>query len=343
MLVISGDEAVYDPRVLELAARARFVLTTAMFMGEHTLQSHLVVPGASYLERDGTTVNLEGRRAAPAPRGHPAGRVGRARVLRPAWRAFRGRRLALGRAPPPEQAELEPRGERRPVDGRSRRRLLRPKGSGLAARPLPAALLRPRRRADRCSSSSSAPPPRSSSPGRTPRPASSRPATSSSVAVERDEPRAPCAGQPAAPCRASSASPRSTRRASSRRASEVRKADLRLTALNQPWWIDIIKAFFVVNLVLGAFAYLTWTERKVLGPHAEPLRAEPRRALRAPPADRRPRQAAPEGELRAGRRDRRPLLRGAGRRRVHGARGLQRHPVRRRLALGRATTSPAGS
>ena len=35
--------------------------------------------------------------------------------------------------------------------------------------------------------------------------------------------------------------------------------------LNQPWWIDVIKAFFVVNLVLGAFAYLTWTERKVLG------------------------------------------------------------------------------
>src|SRR5829696_1158383 len=35
--------------------------------------------------------------------------------------------------------------------------------------------------------------------------------------------------------------------------------------LNQPWWIDIIKAFIVVNLVLGAFAYLTWTERKVLG------------------------------------------------------------------------------
>jgi len=35
--------------------------------------------------------------------------------------------------------------------------------------------------------------------------------------------------------------------------------------LNQPWWIDVIKAFIVVNLVLGAFAYLTWTERKVLG------------------------------------------------------------------------------
>ena len=35
--------------------------------------------------------------------------------------------------------------------------------------------------------------------------------------------------------------------------------------LNQPWWIDVIKAFLVINLVLGAFAYLTWVERKLLG------------------------------------------------------------------------------
>jgi NADH-quinone oxidoreductase subunit H len=36
-------------------------------------------------------------------------------------------------------------------------------------------------------------------------------------------------------------------------------------ALNQPWWIDVIKAFLVANLVMGAFAYLTWVERKLLG------------------------------------------------------------------------------
>jgi NADH-quinone oxidoreductase subunit H len=35
--------------------------------------------------------------------------------------------------------------------------------------------------------------------------------------------------------------------------------------LNQPWWIDVIKAFLVANVVMVAFAYLTWTERKVLG------------------------------------------------------------------------------
>ncbi|HEY3069622.1 MAG TPA: NADH-quinone oxidoreductase subunit NuoH [Gaiellaceae bacterium] len=35
--------------------------------------------------------------------------------------------------------------------------------------------------------------------------------------------------------------------------------------LNQPWWIDLIKAFLIVNLVLGAFAYATLVERKLLG------------------------------------------------------------------------------
>jgi NADH-quinone oxidoreductase subunit H len=35
--------------------------------------------------------------------------------------------------------------------------------------------------------------------------------------------------------------------------------------LNQPWWIHMIKAFVVANVVLGAFAYLTWVERKLLG------------------------------------------------------------------------------
>ena len=35
--------------------------------------------------------------------------------------------------------------------------------------------------------------------------------------------------------------------------------------LNEPWWIDVIKAFLIVNIVLGAFAYSTWLERKLLG------------------------------------------------------------------------------
>jgi NADH-quinone oxidoreductase subunit G len=60
-LIVSGDEVAYDPRVADLARRARFVLTTAMFQSELTAWSHVVLPGTSYLEREGTFVNLEGR------------------------------------------------------------------------------------------------------------------------------------------------------------------------------------------------------------------------------------------------------------------------------------------
>jgi NADH-quinone oxidoreductase subunit G len=60
-LIVSGDEAAADPRVRELAERARFVLAATMFENDITLTSDLVLPGTSYLERDGTTVNLEGR------------------------------------------------------------------------------------------------------------------------------------------------------------------------------------------------------------------------------------------------------------------------------------------
>ena len=35
--------------------------------------------------------------------------------------------------------------------------------------------------------------------------------------------------------------------------------------MNEPWWIDVIKALVVVNLVMAAFAYTTWLERKLLG------------------------------------------------------------------------------
>src|SRR5262249_42447680 len=35
--------------------------------------------------------------------------------------------------------------------------------------------------------------------------------------------------------------------------------------MNEPWWIDLIKAVIIINLLLGMFAYLTWVERKLLG------------------------------------------------------------------------------
>jgi NADH-quinone oxidoreductase subunit G len=73
-LIVSGDEAAYDPRVLGLAEHARFVLVWSMFQSELTGWAHLVLPGTSYLEREGTIVNLEGRpqrlRRAVVPNGH---------------------------------------------------------------------------------------------------------------------------------------------------------------------------------------------------------------------------------------------------------------------------------
>jgi NADH-quinone oxidoreductase subunit H len=35
--------------------------------------------------------------------------------------------------------------------------------------------------------------------------------------------------------------------------------------MHEPWWIAIIEAVIIINLVMVAFAYLTWTERKVMG------------------------------------------------------------------------------
>ncbi len=35
--------------------------------------------------------------------------------------------------------------------------------------------------------------------------------------------------------------------------------------MNEPWWIDSVKAFVIINLLLLLFAYMTLVERKVLG------------------------------------------------------------------------------
>jgi len=75
LLVVSGDEAAADPHVRALAGRAESVLAITMFRDLAAGGwADLVLPGTSYLERDGTYVNLEGRpqrlrRAAipPAP------------------------------------------------------------------------------------------------------------------------------------------------------------------------------------------------------------------------------------------------------------------------------------
>ena len=35
--------------------------------------------------------------------------------------------------------------------------------------------------------------------------------------------------------------------------------------MTETWWVSLIKAFIIINLVMVAFAYMTWVERKLLG------------------------------------------------------------------------------
>src|ERR671935_366676 len=61
LLFVSGDEAAANPDVRALAERAERVIVSSMFHGLAGGWADLVLPGTSYLERDGTYVNLEGR------------------------------------------------------------------------------------------------------------------------------------------------------------------------------------------------------------------------------------------------------------------------------------------
>lgn len=61
LLLVSGDEAANDPNVRALAEQAESVIAISLFHGLAAGWADLVLPGTSYLERDGTTVNLEGR------------------------------------------------------------------------------------------------------------------------------------------------------------------------------------------------------------------------------------------------------------------------------------------
>jgi NADH-quinone oxidoreductase subunit G len=61
LLIISGDEAAADPNVRAMAEQAGAVLAITMFRRTVAGIADLILPGTSYLERDGTYVNLEGR------------------------------------------------------------------------------------------------------------------------------------------------------------------------------------------------------------------------------------------------------------------------------------------
>jgi NADH-quinone oxidoreductase subunit G len=61
LLLVSGDEAAENSNVRKLAEHADAVIVVSMFQGLASGWADLVLPGTSYLERDGTYVNLEGR------------------------------------------------------------------------------------------------------------------------------------------------------------------------------------------------------------------------------------------------------------------------------------------
>jgi NADH-quinone oxidoreductase subunit G len=61
LLVVSGDEAASDPGVRALAEKAERVLAITMFPSLATGWADLVLPATAALEREGTSMNLEGR------------------------------------------------------------------------------------------------------------------------------------------------------------------------------------------------------------------------------------------------------------------------------------------
>ena len=88
LLIVSGDEAASDLQVRQLAERARVTVALTLFAGDSGEWADLVLPATSYLEREGTMRNLEGRlqrlRGATGTTVHPelvwlaelAGRLG---------------------------------------------------------------------------------------------------------------------------------------------------------------------------------------------------------------------------------------------------------------------------
>jgi NADH-quinone oxidoreductase subunit G len=61
LLILSGDDAIANPDVRGLAAQADKVIAFTCFRRPAAGWVDLMLPGTSYLERDGTMVNLEGR------------------------------------------------------------------------------------------------------------------------------------------------------------------------------------------------------------------------------------------------------------------------------------------
>ena len=242
---------------------------------------------------------LRGARRAPLPRSR-ARRASGCRRRSPPRHAVRGARGRDDRSRRPLRA-----GHPRSTSSASSARTATARSS-----PAPRSSASP-------SFGSSAPSARSSSRAPTPSGGGSRPATRCSSA--RTAPR-------------SSSAPASTgscvdgRRAGRRRARGRPARDRRggEGAMTPEWWVSLIQAFVIINLVMVRLRVPHARRAQGDGPDAAPLRPEPRRPVRPPAADRGPAEAAAQGELLPGRGDRLALPARAVPGGVHGARRRSR-------------------
>ena len=328
LLVVSGDEAASDPAVRDLAERAEAVIAITMFHSLAVGWADLVLPATAALEREGTSMNVEGRvqrfrRAVTPPvpdelawlarlaerfdvdalaarlarlrracgadlrwaRARPAGRAGTA-----AARAAYG---AAGATTGTVRFGDSPRG----AVPRALRR-------DSAPAPLHAALLGAAGRA-RSRAAVPATGRRGRALGSGRRPARNRNGRHRLAPLERHlgraaRPRRPQARRGRRPDRRGA-----RRRPPPRRRGREGVSFLAAGANGEPWWIaaDQVRDRDQPRPLRLRVPHPRRAQGH--GSHAAPVRAEPRRPVRAPAADRRPRQAHPQGELLSRGRDRR--------------------------------------
>ena len=261
-----------------LAEQAERVIAITMFHGLAVGWADLVLPGTSYLERDGSYVNLEGRvqrlrrtvippvpdelawlaklaerfgvELSPHPAlvfaelseliygGMPFGEVGERAPL-PDRTPYE--------APPPAPVAPVPPAAAAPAEhflGTLKLQRYRPLFAGPAVERVPELAVPAARARDRARPRRRrAPPDRERRHGQRP--------------LERD------VGRAAGPRQSRARRRHGPDRRGVRRRSPPRGRGGE--GVNEPWWVSVIKSVIIINLVMVAFAYLTLAERKVMG------------------------------------------------------------------------------
>ena len=346
--IVSGDEAAADPSVRALAEQAEAVIAITMFQDLAAGWADLILPATASLERDGTTMNLEGRAAAAAPRGRCRPCPDELAWLSQARRPLRGRALArMRRASSRSSPNASSATSRSRASGSTPRcpaaRAVR------AARP---ATTPPRAAADasdehfigelrlhRYRPLFSGPPSSASPSSQFQRPerrgrALAADAERRGIASRRRGPR-PLERHVGRAPRPHRPKPRRGRRARRRRArrrpARERRGGEGRDCQPPEWWVSLDPGVRDHQPRHGHVRLPDARRAQGDGADAAALRPEPRRPVRAPAADRRPGQAAAQGELLPGRRGRLALPARAVPRRLHGADDVLGDPVRPRL------------